>query len=124
MNSTTYNDPSGLSRVNQSTAKDLAILLRRAYTFDKIREIASTASYTVVDTLKKRKRVATINNTNVVLLKEFKEIEISKTGFTNPAGKCLVLFLTKNETKYIIVILGEYNTRSVQAVSRHIIKSL
>jgi D-alanyl-D-alanine carboxypeptidase len=74
---------------------------------------------------KKRKpRVVKVNNTNFNLLKEYKEIAISKTGFTNAAGKCLVMYLTKHGEKYTIVILGERNTQSVQRVSRKIIERL
>jgi D-alanyl-D-alanine endopeptidase (penicillin-binding protein 7) len=125
MVNTIYDDPSGLSRVNQSTAKDLALLLRHAHLFDMIREIASTASYTITEQSNKRKyRTITVNNTNINLLKDYSEIEISKTGFTNPAGKCLVMFVRKHGESFVIVILGEHNTRSVQKVSRHIIDSL
>jgi D-alanyl-D-alanine endopeptidase (penicillin-binding protein 7) len=125
MVNTYYDDPSGLSRKNQSTAKDLALLLRHVHMFDKIREPASTASYTITDQSKKKKyRSITINNTNINLLKDYSEIEISKTGFTNPAGKCLAMFVNKNGESFVIVILGEHNTKSVQKVSRHIIDSL
>lgn len=125
MVNTFYDDPSGLSKRNQSTAKDLTLLLCYAHLFDKVREIASTASYTITEQSKKKKyRTITINNTNINLLKEYREIEISKTGFTNPAGKCLAMFLNKNGEKYVIVILGEHNTKSVQKVSRDIIDSL
>jgi len=125
MVNTFYDDPSGLSRMNKSTAKDLTLLLRHAHLFDKIIEISSTASYTIVDqSRKKRYRFLTVNNTNINLLKDYKEIEISKTGFTSPAGKCLAMFVNKNGESFVIVILGEHNTKSVQKVSRHIIDSL
>lgn len=125
MLNTYYDDPSGLSRLNQSTAKDLALLIRHVHLFDKIREISSTASYKVTEHSRKKKyKTITINNTNINLLKDYSEIEISKTGFTNPAGKCLAMFVNKNGEKFVIVILGEHNTKSVQKVSRHIIDSL
>lgn len=125
MFNTFYDDPSGLSKMNRSTAKDLTLLLCHAHLFNKIVEISSTASYTITEQSKKKKyRTVTINNTNINLLKDYREIEISKTGFTNPAGKCLAMFLNKNGEKFVIVILGEHNTKSVQKVSRHIIDSL
>jgi D-alanyl-D-alanine endopeptidase (penicillin-binding protein 7) len=124
MLNTHYEDASGLNSGNRSTAKDLTILLQYAYSYLRIREIASTASYKVYEPRKKKTKVITVNNTNINLLKDFSEIQISKTGFTNPAGKCLVMYLTKNEEQYIIVILGEHNTNSVQKVGRAIIESL
>jgi D-alanyl-D-alanine endopeptidase (penicillin-binding protein 7) len=124
MSSTHYEDASGLDSNNRSTARDLSILLQHAYVYQKIREMASTASFKIYEPRKKKTRVITVNNTNINLLKDFSEIKISKTGFTNPAGKCLVMYLTKNEEQYIIVILGEHNTKSVQLVGREIIESL
>lgn len=128
MNHTEYEDPSGLGRWNQSTAKDLSKLLTYAYNYDTMRDLAAIESFNVDNVSKKKKKVKvsklTINNTNLNLLKEYKEIEISKTGFTNPAGKCLAMLLTKNGEKYTIIILGERNTREVQKIGRNIIQNL
>lgn len=140
MVNTTYEDSSGLGFRNQSTARDLALLLQHAYRYDKIRQVASTQQYIVMESakrvrvkksskLKKKKTFKTsgiivINNTNYNLLVDYKEIEISKTGFTNPAGKCLAMFLTKHGDHFVVVILGERNTSSVQKVSRGIIDRL
>jgi D-alanyl-D-alanine endopeptidase (penicillin-binding protein 7) len=124
MLNTHYADPSGLNVNNKSTAKDLSLLLQRAYIYPQIREMASSTTYSVMKPVKKKNKVVKINNTNIILLKEYNQIQISKTGFTNPAGKCLVMYLTKNNEQYIIVILGERNTKSVQQVGRGIIESL
>lgn len=123
MVNTSYEDASGLGFKNQSTAKDLTTLLQYAHKYEKIRNIASTISFKIDDSVKRKKRVVTVNNTNFRLLKDY-NIEISKTGFTNPAGKCLAMFLTKNNQKYIIIILGEKNMNSVEMLSRRIIKGL
>jgi D-alanyl-D-alanine carboxypeptidase len=48
-----------------------------------------------------------IGNTNKNLLFEFDNIILSKTGFTNPAGRCLALMVEKDQHKFVIVILGE-----------------
>jgi len=135
---TTYDDPSGLSPHNQSTAKDLTKLLYYASTYPKIKQIASMTSFVLVEPaaknvpVKKKKkaktfssyRVITVSNTNFHLLNEYDEIEISKTGYTNPAGKCLTMFVTKNGEHYAVVILGERNMRDVEKVSRKILNSL
>lgn len=135
---TSYDDPSGLSPHNQSTAKDLVKLLHYASTYPKIKQIASMTSFILVEpavkkvSAKKKKkaktfssyRVITVNNTNFHLLNEYEEIEISKTGYTNPAGKCLTMFVTKNGEQFAVVILGERNMRSVEQVSRKILNSL
>ena len=135
---TTYDDPSGLSPHNLSNAKDLTKLLHYASTYPKIKQIASMTSFMLVEpnvkrvsTKKKKKaktfssyRVITINNTNFHLLNEYEEIEISKTGYTNPAGKCLTMFVTKNGEQFAVVILGERNMKSVEQVSRKILNNL
>lgn len=138
MGYTTYDDPSGLSPKNQSTAKDLTKLLHYASTYPKIKQIASMTSFVLVEpsvkkvAAKKKKkartfssyRVITVSNTNFHLLNEYEEIEISKTGYTNPAGKCLTMFVTKNGEQFAVVILGERNMKSVEQISRKILNNL
>ena len=127
MYNTRYEDPSGLGRNNQSTAKDISILLTYAYNYDTMKQLAAIESFNVDNVSKKKRKTKQnllIQNTNYNLLKEYKEIVISKTGFTNPAGKCLAMLLTKNGEKYTIVILGERNTKAVQKVGRNIIERL
>ena len=124
MLNTSYVDLSGLGVGNKSTARDLGLLLQYAHQYSKITQIASMQKFVVVDSGKRKPRITTVNNTNYKLLVDFNEIEISKTGFTNPAGKCLAMFINKNGEQYVVVILGERNTNSIQKVSRGIINSL
>ncbi len=124
MLNTSYVDLSGLGVGNKSTAKDLGLLLQYAHQYSKIIQIASMQKYVVVDNTKRKPKVTTVSNTNYRLLADYNEIEISKTGFTNPAGKCLAMFINKNGEQFVVVILGERNTNSVQKVSRNIINSL
>jgi D-alanyl-D-alanine endopeptidase (penicillin-binding protein 7) len=125
MHDTRYEDPSGLGRWNLSTAKDLVTLLINAHEYPKIKEIASSPEYRInVYVKKKRKnsnRTVTVNNTSKKLLDDFTEIEISKTGFTNPAGRCLVLFVNKGEESYGVVILGLSSREQVQKTARKIL---
>jgi D-alanyl-D-alanine endopeptidase (penicillin-binding protein 7) len=133
MEYTTYEDPSGIGFKNQSTAKDLSILLKYSHNYPKIVRVASTTSYTVVDPVVRKKkskknskgyRVINVNNTNFRLLNEYEGIQISKTGFTNPAGKCLAMMVNKHGENFAVVILGEKDMRSVEKVSRNIINNL
>ena len=61
MEFTTYEDPSGIGFNNQSTAKDLSLLLKHSYNYPKIIEVASSSRYTVIEPItkkrKKKKRV-------------------------------------------------------------------
>lgn len=124
MINTHYDDPSGLSAANTSTARDLATLLNYSYDYFKMRDITSTVSYNMpVEVKRKRKvveRYVTINNTNRNLLSEYGEIRISKTGTTNAAGKCLAMLINHNGDKYAVVILGERNRKTIESLSRKI----
>jgi D-alanyl-D-alanine endopeptidase (penicillin-binding protein 7) len=128
MHDTRYEDPSGLGRWNLSTAKDLVTLLVKAHEYPKIKQIASSPDYRINVYVKKKKkktsnnRTVTVNNTSKKLLDDFTEIEISKTGFTNPAGRCLVLFVHKGDENYGIVILGLNSKEQVQKTARKILK--
>lgn len=123
---TRYEDPSGLGRWNLSTAKDLVTLLIKVHEYPKIKQITSSPEYRINVYVKKKKRkggnrTVTVNNTSKKLLDDFTEIEISKTGFTNPAGRCLVLFVNKGEESYGIVILGLSSREQVQQTARKIL---
>lgn len=129
MHDTRYEDPSGLGRWNLSTAKDLVTLLVKAHDYPVIKQIASSPEYRINVYVKKKKkkttsnnRIVTVNNTSKKLLDDFTEIEISKTGFTNPAGRCLVLFVNKGNESYGVVILGLSSKEQVQKTARKILK--
>ena len=125
MTRTRYEDASGLSSGNISTARDLTRLLVHMYTYDKIKNVTSKASYNIdIEGKKKKHRTVTVNNTNRNLLSEFNEIEISKTGTTTAAGKCLAMFVSRNGHHYAVVILGERNRKTIENVSRKILVTL
>jgi len=51
-----------------------------------------------------------LHNTNPSIFK-FDNILISKTGFTNPAGRCVVMLVEKDGKHYGIVVLGQRNVQ-------------
>lgn len=106
MVNTTYKDPTGLDSGNVSTARDLLQLLMVASTNDIISSISSSP---VAEIHNGRYNIK-INNTNP-LTSKFKVI-LSKTGFTNPAGGCLVMILATSVGNKIYVLLGSKNTRT------------
>jgi D-alanyl-D-alanine endopeptidase (penicillin-binding protein 7) len=125
MSRTRYDDPSGISSNNISTARDLTRLLVHSYSYAPVRDITSKASYNVdVESKKRKHKTVTVNNTNRNLLTEFNEIEISKTGTTSAAGKCLAMVVSRNGSHYVVVILGERNKKSIENVSRKILVTL
>ena len=123
MYNTKFDDTSGLSAKNTSTARDLVILLTDAYKHDKIREISALSRYDlkVVDKKNKEKHIP-VNNTNVKLMNKFDIIEVSKTGTTNAAGKCLVMIVHKNGDQFAIVILGGTTRADVDNLAKNIME--
>ena len=86
MYSTQFSDPNGLSNLNVSNAEDLGTMVRAASGYDLIRNI-STQPHVVVETHNRRRtRLMELNNTNGRALGVLDNVQVSKTGFTNPAG--------------------------------------
>ncbi len=121
MSKTLYVDPSGLSSYNQSTAEDLVKLVDHAYSYyPDIRQISTSTDYSlgkhkVVVKKRKKTRVYWRNlayvNTNRLTRDHEWQIGLSKTGFINEAGHCLVMQADIAERKVIIVLLdavGKY----------------
>lgn len=123
MTHTVYVEPTGLNQANRSTATDLARLVNHAYqNYPEIRDISSSGSYTlgtqrVVMKGKRNKskvlyRTVAFNNTNRLTRTNGWEIGLSKTGFINEAGHCLVMQARVAQKNVIIVLLdavGTYN---------------
>lgn len=120
---TNFADPSGLHQQNTSTARDLILLINQASKNPEILKISSSPYFTTEQTNKKKITQIEIPNTNRGLLSEFNDIVLSKTGWTTPAGRCLVLLVEHNKQQYAIVILGEKNNKDREAQARHLINN-
>ena len=115
MRDTVYVEPTGLSSGNRSTAVDLALLADYAYqNYPEIREISTAGHYTlgtqrVVVRKKSRRQVeyrpVAFNNTNRFTRADGWQVGLSKTGFINEAGHCLVMQANVAQRDVIIVLL-------------------
>lgn len=121
MNDTVYVEPTGLSSGNRSTAFDLARLVDHAYqNYPEIRQISTAGHYSlgsqrvVVKKNHKRRvlhRPVAFNNTNRFTRADDWQIGLSKTGFINEAGHCLVMQAQVANRDVIIVLLDAHGTR-------------
>ena len=123
LKNTHFNDPTGLSNGNLSTADDVAHLVVGAAYYPMIRDISTKKESTILIQVKRKDRSVVLSNTNKVLLREFDSIRLSKTGFTNPAGFCVAILIeqpVKNEMRHqVIVVMGAKNTaQRVDTVKR------
>jgi len=123
MYNTNFADASGLHHQNTSTAKDLILLINQASKNLDILKISSSQYFVTEQTSKKRVTQIEIPNTNRGLLSEFNNIILSKTGWTTPAGRCLVLLVEHNKQHYAVVILGEKNNKDREAQARYLINN-
>jgi D-alanyl-D-alanine endopeptidase (penicillin-binding protein 7) len=100
MTGSRFVEPTGLSSENVSTAEDLARLVRAAKSYALISEYSTTpsAEFTI------RGRRVAFANTNGLVRGGTWEIGLSKTGFINAAGRCLVM-QAKVATRSLIIVL-------------------
>lgn len=108
---THLHDPTGLSVFNVSTVEDLIVFAPIAYQNEVLRSIANLPEARLTAYRKGRKIVVPIRNTNPSLYIH-PEIVVSKTGFTNAAGRCVIILTKRLENLYAVVVLGEPNLKS------------
>jgi serine-type D-Ala-D-Ala endopeptidase (penicillin-binding protein 7) len=105
MSETRFVDSSGLSDENVSTARDLAWMVDAAYREPLIREYTTLRSHTV-EINKGRKM--TFANSNQMVRYAHWDIGLSKTGYLDAAGRCLVMQANIGTTPVIIVLLHSW----------------
>lgn len=110
MRNTHFYDSTGLSTRNVSTAQDLGKLAAAAYrqplirqfTQDENREMHFSApAYSLM-----------FNNTNPLVKNPDWDVRLSKTGFTDEAGRCLVMRAKPDSRELAIVLLNSVGKRT------------
>jgi D-alanyl-D-alanine endopeptidase (penicillin-binding protein 7) len=98
---THFMDPTGLNAANVSSAHDLAAMVSAAQRYPLIREFSTSAEYEVPVA----GRMQTFRNTNSLVRSSAWDIGVSKTGFINEAGRCLVMQAWLANKPVVIVLL-------------------
>jgi D-alanyl-D-alanine endopeptidase (penicillin-binding protein 7) len=106
MDHTHYVEPTGLSIHNVSTARDLSKLLIAARHYPMLSDLSTTREKTVA--FKKPNYTLGFHNTDHLLNKSNWDIKLTKTGFTNEAGHCLVLVTSMAGRPVAMVILDAF----------------
>ncbi|BCU07718.1 serine hydrolase [Allochromatium tepidum] len=104
MHNTQFVDSSGLDPRNRSTAEDLVKMVRAAANYPLIRETTSRSEMTLrpfSDGTPLQYR-----NTNPLVRSPEWTVEVSKTGFINEAGRCLVMRARIDNRHFYMVFLG------------------
>jgi D-alanyl-D-alanine endopeptidase (penicillin-binding protein 7) len=110
MSHTHYADAAGLNNGSVSTAHDLAILVSDATKYPLIRQFTTTGKFTVID--HRHNRPIDFVNTNRLVRSSAWDINLSKTGYTDDAGNCLVMETVIGERPVIIVLLNSWGKLS------------
>lgn len=101
-----FADPAGLKEENQSTAQDLARMIKAARGYPEIRQ-ATTRRTLEVRPYRKRGPLR-FGNTNRLLGNSNWEILLSKTGYINEAGRCIVMQARIAGRRLTLVFLNSF----------------
>jgi D-alanyl-D-alanine endopeptidase (penicillin-binding protein 7) len=99
--STHFEDPAGLDNGNVSCARDLAKVVDQAHHYARIREFSTSASALIPC----GRGVREFHNTNMLIESSRWHIGLSKTGFIEESGQCLVMQAQLAQRPVVIVLL-------------------
>ncbi|MEQ6340929.1 MAG: D-alanyl-D-alanine endopeptidase [Gammaproteobacteria bacterium] len=101
-------DPTGLHAENSATAQDLVKMVKASYQYPLIRRFSTSESYDVA--LNEHSLPVHFRNTNALIKNDNWDIGLSKTGYINEAGRCLVMQARIAQQPVIIVLLDSQGT--------------
>jgi len=101
---TRFKDPTGLSSGNVSSARNLAQMVNAAYNYRLIREF-TTCDEAMIHS---GRRTVAFHNTNRLVRSPRWQIGLSKTGFIDEAGRCLVMQAQVAQRPVLIVLLDSH----------------
>jgi D-alanyl-D-alanine endopeptidase (penicillin-binding protein 7) len=102
LSETKFQDPTGLSTGNVSSAADLSRLVSAAYRYPLIRSFSTRKEFI----LKNSRRQTRFVNTNSLVRSDSWDIGLSKTGYIQEAGRCLVMQASLTNRPVVIVLLN------------------
>ena len=111
MNNTQFTDPTGLLADNVSTATDLFRLIDYAYGFDIIRDFSTKTSERIRVSGKKKSYFVNFHTTNSLVVKD-SSIGLSKTGWIQKSGGCLVMIVKDQGRRLAVILLNSKNTHT------------
>jgi serine-type D-Ala-D-Ala endopeptidase (penicillin-binding protein 7) len=106
MQQTRFTDPAGLDAGNVASPRDLVKLVRAAHAYPTIRDASIQTQLEVRPY--PGKGPLRFGNTNRLLRNSNWEIDLSKTGYINEAGRCLVMHTELGDTPVVVVLLNSF----------------
>lgn len=102
MTHTTIKEPTGLNPENTSTAADLAKMAFAASKYPTITDITTNSG----EEIALKGRQVAFRNTNRLVGQSGWDIQLSKTGFINEAGHCLIMRIKQDGKNATLVLLN------------------
>jgi D-alanyl-D-alanine carboxypeptidase/D-alanyl-D-alanine endopeptidase (penicillin-binding protein 7) len=102
MTHTVIKEPTGLSPENRSSAADLAKMALAASHYPEIVNVTTDRA----DTFRMNGHPYTVHNTNRLVGSRGWDVLLSKTGFTNEAGHCLIMRIKQAGAHATLVLLN------------------
>jgi len=99
-----FEDPSGLSSGNVATAWDLARIIQAAYRYPEIRDFSTRPETTI----QAGRRSIQFPNTNALVRNPRWNIGLSKTGYIEEAGRCLVMQAMLANRPVLVILLDSW----------------
>ncbi|MFH8133882.1 D-alanyl-D-alanine endopeptidase [Pantoea osteomyelitidis] len=106
MTHTRYVEPTGLSIQNVSSAEDLIKLLKATRQYPQLGQLSTTKEQTAL--FSHPAYALPFRNTNHLVYKADWQIELTKTGYTDEAGHCLVMRTRINNRPVALVVLDAF----------------
>ena len=106
MTHTRYVEPTGLSIQNVSTARDLSKLLIASRQYPLLGQLSTTKED--MATFANPAYTLPFRNTNHLVYRDNWNIQLTKTGFTNAAGHCLVMRTVINQRPVALVVMDAF----------------
>ena len=106
MSNSHFSDPAGLHAENVATANDLSKMVAAASTYSLITQATTTLRQEVHPY--SRRGPLRYGNTNRLLKNESWDIALSKTGYINEAGRCLIMQANIDGEEVSIVLLNSF----------------
>jgi D-alanyl-D-alanine endopeptidase (penicillin-binding protein 7) len=106
MKQTRYVEPTGLSTQNVSSAQDLVKLLKATREYPLLGALSTTKEETAV--FAHPSYALPFRNTNHLVYKDDWHIQLTKTGYTDEAGHCLVMRTMINNRPVALVVLDAF----------------
>ena len=110
MSNTRFVDPTGLSEKNVATARDLLKLAEAAASYPKMKEFSTTGQFTA--NFKGPRYRLGYGNTNALVHRKSWPIAVTKTGYLDIAGRCLLMVTDIDGKQTAMVMLNSYGKRT------------